>query len=112
MVTKMELPQGVAVVTGAAGGMGSAAARQLADEVHGEDLQAGMLFPPISAIRRVTARIAEAVIREARDSGVGRPIADAQVPAAVAAAMWEPAYPAMEPARGRTDVRTAEPACA
>lgn len=31
MVTKMELPQGVAVVTGAAGGMGSAAARQLAD---------------------------------------------------------------------------------
>ena len=43
-------------------------------------------------MRRVTARIAEAVVAEARDAGVGRPIPDAEIPAAVAAAMWEPAY--------------------
>jgi malic enzyme len=90
--------------------MFAAAARQLADEVHAEDLEAGMLFPPIAAIRRVTARIAEAVVREARDSGVGRVIPDEDVPAAVAAAMWDPAYPALEPAR--SGVRVPEPAYA
>jgi len=89
--------------------MFAVAARQLAEEVHAEDLEAGMLFPPISAIRRVTARIAEAIVREARDSGVGRPIADAEIPAAVAAAMWEPAYLPMDPARAGTEVRAAEP---
>jgi len=88
------------------------AARQLAEEVHAEDLEAGMLFPPISAIRRVTARIAEAVVREARESGVGRPIADADIPGAVAAAMWEPAYLPMDPAPVRTETRAAEPAYA
>jgi malic enzyme len=90
--------------------MFAAAARQLADEVHAEDLAAGMLFPPISAIRRVTARIAEAVVREARDSGVGRPIPDGDIPAVVAAAMWDPAYPALEPAR--PEVAVLEPAYA
>ena len=78
--------------------MFAAAARQLADEVHAEDLEAGMLFPPVSEIRRVTAHIAEAVVREARDSGVGRPIPDDEIPRAVAAAMWNPAYLPMSPA--------------
>jgi malate dehydrogenase (oxaloacetate-decarboxylating) len=68
-----------------------------------------MLFPPISAIRRVTARIAEAVVREARDSGFGRPIADADIPAAVAAAMWEPAYLPLEPAAAPAAARPVEP---
>ena len=31
-------------------------------------------------------------MRTARDEGVGRPIPDADIKAAVAAAMWEPAY--------------------
>jgi len=92
--------------------MFAVAAGQLAEEVHAEDLEAGMLFPPISAIRRVTARIAEAVVREARESGVGRPIADADIPGAVAAAMWEPAYLPMDPAPVRTETRAAEPAYA
>jgi malic enzyme len=95
--------------------MFAVAARQLAEEVHAEDLEAGMLFPPISAIRRVTARIAEAVVREARDSGLGRPIADADIPAAVAAAMWEPAYLPMDVAHAGhvgTEARPTEPAYA
>jgi malic enzyme len=76
--------------------MFAAAARQLADEVRPDDLAAGMLFPPIAEIRRVTARIAEAVVREARDSGVGRPIADEDISRAVATAMWDPEYLPMD----------------
>jgi malic enzyme len=77
--------------------MFAAAARRLADEVTGEDLAAGRLFPPVSDIRRVTARVAEAVAREARECGVGRAIADADLAKAVADAMWSPAYVAMDP---------------
>jgi malate dehydrogenase (oxaloacetate-decarboxylating) len=88
--------------------MFAAAARRLAEEVHPEDLAAGMLFPPISAIRRVTAKIAEAVVREARDSGVGRPIPDAEVPGTVAAAMWDPSYLPMDPAPAAAGVQREE----
>jgi len=44
-------------------------------------------------LRRVTARVTEAVVREARDRGRGRPFSDAEIPGAVAAAMWDPDYP-------------------
>jgi hypothetical protein len=44
----------------------------------------------------VTARVAEAVVREARDRGVGRPFRDAEVPTRVAEAMWEPTYPVLD----------------
>jgi len=80
--------------------MFAAAAQRLADEVHTEDLVSGSLFPPVHDIRRVTASIAEAVVHEARDSGVGRVLADTEIPAAVRAAMWEPAYLPMDPAAG------------
>jgi malic enzyme len=75
-----------------------AAAAALAGEVADEDVAAGALFPPMRDLRRVTARIAEAVVRRARDAGVGRVIDDAALPAAVEDAMWTPAYPPMEPA--------------
>ena len=78
-------------------GMFAAAAERLATEVRDEDLAAGSLFPPIADLRRVTARIAEAVVREARQQGLGRPLSDAEIPRVVAAAMWEPAYPQLEP---------------
>ncbi len=80
-------------------GMFAAAARQLAREVGEDDLACGRLFPPIGAIRRVTARVAEAVVREARDSGLGRAIPDERVGREVAEAMWTPAYPALTPAK-------------
>jgi len=79
-------------------GMFAAAAHRLAEEVREEDLQAGSLFPPPSEIRRVTAAIAEAVVRRAREEGVGREIPAETIPRAVAAAMWEPAYVAEVPA--------------
>jgi malic enzyme len=78
-------------------GMFAAAADALARQVTEEDLHAGSLYPPVSSLRRITSVVAEAVVREAVSSGVARnPPAD---PAeAVAAAMWEPAYPTIDPA--------------
>jgi malic enzyme len=74
------------------------AAEALAAEVHANDLASGSLFPRVREIRRVTARVAEAVVREARDSGLGRRLDDAEIPKAVAAAMWDPQYLPMAPA--------------
>jgi malic enzyme len=74
-------------------GMFAAAARQLAEEIHDTDLRAGSLYPPIANIRRVTVGIARAVVRQARDEGVGRPLPDEAIAAAVAEAMWFPEYP-------------------
>jgi malate dehydrogenase (oxaloacetate-decarboxylating) len=79
-------------------GMFTAAAEQLAAEVRDEDLAAGSLFPRIADLRRVTARIAEAVVRRAREDGAGRPFADDGIPRAVSAAMWKPVYVELDPA--------------
>jgi malate dehydrogenase (oxaloacetate-decarboxylating) len=73
-------------------GMCLAAARRLADLVSDGDLAAGSLYPPIAELRRVAGSIAEAVVGAARDEGVGRPLADAAIPAAVAAARWDARY--------------------
>jgi malic enzyme len=73
-------------------GMFAAAATALANEVSTEDLAAGSLFPPVHELRHVTARIAEAVVAQARDEGVGRPIADDAIPRRVQEAMWDPSY--------------------
>ncbi len=79
-------------------GMFAAAADCLASQVRDEDLAAGSLFPPQSEIRRVQAAIAEAVVRVARDEGVGKAIADDAIPAAVAARVWDPRHPTVVPA--------------
>jgi hypothetical protein len=78
--------------------MFEAAAATLAAEVTDEDIAAGAVFPSMRDLRRVTAHIAEAVVRHARDAGIGRAIEDADVPGAVAAAMWTPRYQPIEPA--------------
>jgi malate dehydrogenase (oxaloacetate-decarboxylating) len=77
--------------------MFAAAATALAAEVSAGDLDAGSLFPPVTALRRVTARVAAAVVREAA-AGAGRALADSEAGAAVGAAMWTPEYPEYEPA--------------
>jgi len=69
-----------------------AAAEQLAAEVSAEQLAASSLFPRVRELRRVSARIAEAVVRAARRDGVGRPIPDVEIGPAVADAMWQPDY--------------------
>jgi len=80
-------------------GMFAAAARQLAAEVTAEDLEAGSLFPSVSRIREVTAHVAAAVVREAREAGVAnRILEDAHIHEAIAAAMWTPGYLPADPA--------------
>jgi malic enzyme len=76
-------------------GMFAAAADALAEQLAPEDRAAGSLFPRIAGLRRVTAKVAEAVVRQAVADGVARhPPED--VAEAVHAAMWEPGYPTLE----------------
>jgi malate dehydrogenase (oxaloacetate-decarboxylating) len=79
-------------------GMFRAAAERLADEVSQEDLEAGALYPPIAALRRVTAHLAEAVVRQARADGVAPDLRGDDVPRRVGEAMWEPHYIRLVPA--------------
>jgi len=76
-------------------GMFAAAADALAAQLPEEDRQGGCLFPRIGALRSITVRVAEAVVRQAVSEGVAR--STPEDPAeAVAAAMWDPAYPPIE----------------
>jgi malic enzyme len=68
------------------------AAQTLAYQVTSERLAQGALYPKVSALRQVSRAIAIRVIREARDSGIGRAYHDDQIDAAVDTAMWYPAY--------------------
>jgi len=77
--------------------MFTVAARELAAAVSPSDLEEGALFPPLSELRSVSARIAAAVVREARDVGLGRPLADGEISSAVERAMWFPDYPKLIP---------------
>jgi malic enzyme len=72
-----------------------AAADTLAAELAPDDLAAGSLFPRISELRRLTARVAEAVVRQAATDGVARNPSDDPAEA-VASSMWEPVYPAID----------------
>jgi malic enzyme len=74
-----------------------AAAARLADLLRPEDLANGSLFPPITALRAVTAEIAVAVARAARDAGVGRPLGDGELAETVRDSMWAPVYPELDP---------------
>ena len=69
-----------------------AAARVLGGLATAERLSRGALYPPISELREVSRAIAVAVVREARDTGVGRVLDDGEIQRAVAQAMWWPAY--------------------
>jgi malic enzyme len=99
----------VAEATEVTDGMFAVAAQRLADEVKASDLASGSLFPSAGEIRRISARIAEAVVAEARNSGVGRQIPDAEIPKAVAAMIWDPAYLPMVPAPTRAEMPALSP---
>ena len=62
--------------------------------------EAGSLFPRIAGLRAITARVAAAVVRQAVTDGVARN-APEDPAEAIAAAMWDPVYPAIDPDRSR-----------
>jgi malate dehydrogenase (oxaloacetate-decarboxylating) len=79
-------------------GMLLAAAHALAASVTPDRLAAGVLYPPIGDLSGLARSIAGAVLREARDSGIGRFLADESIDAAVHAATWDPDYVPYRPA--------------
>lgn len=72
--------------------MFAAAALALAHCVTDEEIAAGTLFPRGRELRNVAASVAAAVIRTARDSGLGRQIRDEEIETAVDKGMWSPEY--------------------
>jgi len=77
--------------------MFTTAATTLAGCASDQDLASGSLYPRVTELRRISAAIAEAVVREAVNAGVGRKIADDKIRQTVADAMWTPEYPVFEP---------------
>jgi malate dehydrogenase (oxaloacetate-decarboxylating) len=73
----------------------AAAAQALAD-LSETSTPGAPVLPPVTSLRAVSATVAAAVARAAQDEGLaGVPLDD---PAAqVRRAMWEPAYPRIEP---------------
>ncbi len=69
-----------------------AAARTLALHVTDEDLAQGSLYPPLSKIREVSARIAAAVAEVAYREGLAGKTRPADVLAEIRARMYEPSY--------------------
>jgi malic enzyme len=74
------------------------AAQAFAATVGEDRLAQGSLYPNQSELRSVSRAVAVAVVRAARDEGVGRHLADEAIPAAVDAMAWDPAYLPYEPA--------------
>jgi malate dehydrogenase (oxaloacetate-decarboxylating)(NADP+) len=70
-----------------------AAARSLAEQVTVDDLAQGSLYPPLAAVREVSARIAHAVADVAFDQGVAGIVRPDDLLAHVRAQMYEPRYP-------------------
>jgi malate dehydrogenase (oxaloacetate-decarboxylating) len=79
-------------------GMFAAAAHALADRVDTETLEAGMLYPPLAELRDISRSIAAAVAVEARDSGLGLDLTDAEIAQRLDHEIWDLDYPTMRPA--------------
>ncbi|HBL16108.1 MAG: hypothetical protein A2X36_16890 [Elusimicrobia bacterium GWA2_69_24] len=69
-----------------------AASHAIAGSVTEQALASGQLLPGIKNIRDVSARVAFAVAKEARDSGLGLLRDDSQFQRMIRNAMWEPRY--------------------
>jgi malate dehydrogenase (oxaloacetate-decarboxylating) len=69
-----------------------AAARELVGLVSAERLAAGALYPRIADLRVAARAVAITVVRELRNSGYGRQLADDEIEQAVEKQMWWPDY--------------------
>jgi len=70
-----------------------AAADALVETVSPDRLAAGAVYPDVTGLRKVCAKVAAAVVREARDLHLGRMIPDEEVERVVEQWMWYPEYP-------------------
>jgi malate dehydrogenase (oxaloacetate-decarboxylating) len=73
-------------------GMFLAASRAVSAFVTPQQEAQGLLLPDLKDIRRISAAVALAVAREARDSGLGSRLDDEQLAALVARGQWEPRF--------------------
>ncbi|MBK9798142.1 MAG: NAD-dependent malic enzyme [Holophagaceae bacterium] len=78
-------------------GMILAASRAISDMVTPEQEARGLLLPEMKDIRQVSASVAYALGREARDAGLGRQLDDERLSSIFTRAQWEPAYMAYRP---------------
>jgi malate dehydrogenase (oxaloacetate-decarboxylating) len=69
-----------------------AASKALASMVSKKEAERGELLPEINEIRKVSERVAFAVAREARDSGIGARLPDEALKQLVKSSMWQPGY--------------------
>jgi len=72
------------------------AAQVLASCVGEDRLRVGAIYPDVQQLRKVSAKVAAAVIRKARDLKLGRLVDDHEVESMVEEAMWFPEYPSYE----------------
>jgi malic enzyme len=77
-----------------------AASHALADAITPDRLERGAVFPDVTRLREVSAKVATAVIRRARDLNLGRLIPDEQIDSLVTKSMWFPEYPVYNGAGG------------
>jgi malate dehydrogenase (oxaloacetate-decarboxylating) len=76
-----------------------AASRAISGMVSPEQEAMGLLLPEMRDIRRVSAAVAVAVGKEARDAGLGRLLDDDQLEETVRKAQWTPRYAPYRPGR-------------
>ena len=74
------------------------AARALGESISDERLAKGSLYPKGSDLRQVTRHVAIAVVRKARDCGIGRAYRDDLIETKVDEEMWYPEYVSYLPA--------------
>jgi malate dehydrogenase (oxaloacetate-decarboxylating) len=73
-------------------GMLMAASRALSALVTPEQEAMGLMLPAMEDIRAVSAKVALAVAKEARDTGLGRVLDDEEFEKVVLRAQWDPHF--------------------